>query len=156
MISKALKLTTLATVSTAFECTRSHLENVATQYVGMMATGQHDLFENLAYTMQYVENNKTSTIINGTPAFGMTMDSNRSMLDTTQCKTFTEIIVTDPKHPYVIHTQMTLDDEGNVVLIDSLVTDKGDCTSMLSTQPARWSLIHLQRGLQRDRLQILE
>ncbi|KAH5041126.1 hypothetical protein HBI40_023160 [Parastagonospora nodorum] len=126
MISKALKLITLATVSTAFECTRSHLENVATQYVGMMATGQHDLFENLAYTMQYVENNKTSTIINGTPAFGMTIDSNRSMLDTTQCKTFTEIIVTDPKHPYVIHTQMTLDDEGNVVLIDSLVTDKGD------------------------------
>ncbi|KAH5093826.1 hypothetical protein HBI73_126570 [Parastagonospora nodorum] len=126
MISKALKLITLATVSRAFECTRSHLENVATQYVGMMATGQHDLFENLAYTMQYVENNKTSTIINGTPAFGMTMDSNSSMLDTTQCKTFTEIIVTDPKHPYVIHTQMTLDDEGNVVLIDSLVTDKGD------------------------------
>lgn len=133
MASRALKLITLATVSTAFECTRSHLENVATQYIGMMATGQHDLFENLAYTMQYVENNKTSTILNGTPAFGMTMDSNRSMFDTVQCKTFTEIIVTDPKHPYVIHTQMTLDNEGNVVLIDSLVTDKGDCTSIFST-----------------------
>jgi hypothetical protein len=131
MASTLLKLVALAAASTAFECTRSHLQNVARQYTGMMATGQHDLFENLAYSMQYIENNKTSTILNGTPAFGMIMDSNRSMYDTTQCKTFTEIIVTDPKHPYVIHTQMTLDKEGNVVLIDSLVTDKGDCTSNL-------------------------
>jgi hypothetical protein len=121
-----LKLVSTAAVAMAFDCTRSHLQSVATQYVDLMATGQHDRFENLAYSMQYIENNKTSTILNGTPAFGMTMDANRSMYDTTQCKTFTEIIVTDSKHPYVIHTQMTLDNEGNVVLIDSLVTDKGD------------------------------
>jgi hypothetical protein len=102
------------------------LQSVATQYVDLMATGQHDRFENLAYSMKYIENNKTANILNGAPAFGMYMDSNRSMYDTTQCKTFTEIIVTDPLHPYIIHTQMTLDNEGDVVLIDSLVTDKGD------------------------------
>jgi hypothetical protein len=126
MGSLPFKLTSMAAVSMAYQCTRSHLQSIATQYVDLMATGQHDRFENMAYSMQYVENNKTANLLNGTPAFGMTMDSNRSMYDTTQCKTFTEIIVTDAKHPYVIHTQMTLDDEGNVNLIDSLVTDKGD------------------------------
>ena len=121
-----LTLATMTIAAMAFECTRPHLQSVATQYVDLMATGQHDRFEDLSYDMVYVENNKTANILNGTPAFGMVMDSNRSMYDTTQCKTFTEIIVTDPLHPYVIHTQMTLDKEGKVVLIDSLVTDKGD------------------------------
>lgn len=126
MATKALLLTGAASAVAAFSCTRSHLQNVATQYVGMMATGQHDLFENLSYSMIYIENNVTSSILNGTPAFGMAMAANRSMYDTTQCKSFTEIIVTDPLHPYVIHTQMSLDGEGNVDLIDSVVTDKGD------------------------------
>jgi hypothetical protein len=126
MASRILQLAAFAAASLAFECTRSHLQSVATQYVDLMATGQHDRFENLAYSMKYIENNKTANILNGAPAFGMYMDSNRSMYDTTQCKTFTEIIVTDPLHPYIIHTQMTLDNEGDVVLIDSLVTDKGD------------------------------
>jgi hypothetical protein len=128
MALRSLLLVVAASTATAFECTRSHLQSVATQYVGMMATGQHDRFENLSYDMIYVENNTTASILNGTPAFGMAMDSNHSMYDTTQCKTFTEIIVTDLLHPYVIHTQMSLDAEGNVNLIDSLVTDKGDWT----------------------------
>jgi hypothetical protein len=126
MTSRSLLLVVAMSTAAAFECTRSHLQSVATQYVGMMATGQHDRFENLSYDMVYVENNATASILNGTPAFGMVMDSNRSMYDTAQCKTFTEIIVTDPLHPYVIHTQMSLDAEGNVDLIDSVVTDKGD------------------------------
>jgi hypothetical protein len=126
MVSTVTWLAALASATMAFECTRPHLQSVASQYVDMMATGQHDRFENLAYKMVYVENNKTASILNSTPAFGMAIDTTRSMYDTTQCKTFTEIIVTDPKHPYVIHTQMTLDNEGNVILIDSLVTDKGD------------------------------
>lgn len=126
MGSFILTLATLAAYTTAFDCTREHLQDVANQYIGLMATGQHDKFENLAYNMVYVENNKTASILGGTPAFGMVMDSNRSIYDTTQCKTATEIIVTDPLHPYVIHTQMTLDKEGNVNLIDSLVSDQGD------------------------------
>lgn len=76
--------------------------------------------------MVYLENNKTSSIQSGQPAYPIVIASNRSSLDVTQCKTFTELIVTDSKHPYVIHTQMTLDSDGNVSLMDSLVTDKGD------------------------------
>ncbi|KAF1832348.1 hypothetical protein BDW02DRAFT_590532 [Decorospora gaudefroyi] len=119
-------LATLAASAMAFECTREYLQETADRYVDLMATGQHDRFENLAYDMKYMENNKTASILNGVPAFGMTIDAKRSILDTTQCKTMTEIIVTQPPHPYVIHTQMTLNADGNVNLIDSIVTDKGD------------------------------
>jgi hypothetical protein len=155
MASSILRLAAFATVSLAFECTRSHLQSVTNQYIGLMATGQHDRFENMAYSMKYIENNKTANILNGTPAFGMNIDSNRSMYDTTQCKTFTEIIVTDPLHPYVIHTQMTLDNEGDVILIDNLVTDKGDWAFNATgyqywSSQEKWEPIPENKRLSRD------
>ncbi|CAN9209531.1 unnamed protein product [Alternaria alternata] len=121
-----LALATMAPSAIAFECTREYLQSTADSYVDLMATGQHDRFENLAYSMEYFENNQTASILGGVPALGLAIDFHRSILDTTQCKTMTELIITDPTHPYVIHTQMTLDTEGNVNLIDSIVTDQGD------------------------------
>ncbi|KAF2846732.1 hypothetical protein T440DRAFT_222548 [Plenodomus tracheiphilus IPT5] len=121
-----LALASMATTTITFNCTRTYLSETMARYVDLIATGQHDRFENLAYNMIYLENNKTASILQGPSAYGLTIAANRSILDTTQCKTFTELIVTDPKHPYVIHTQMSLDDEGNVNLIDSLITDNGD------------------------------
>ncbi|KAI0160045.1 hypothetical protein GGR52DRAFT_175832 [Hypoxylon sp. FL1284] len=50
---------------------------------------------------------------------------NRSLLDTTACATYTEIVVTDASHPYVIGTQMRFAD-GKIANISSLVTDRGD------------------------------
>jgi len=119
-------LASMATSTMAFDCTREYLQSTADSYVDLMATGQHDRFENIAYTMKYFENNQTASLLNGVPASGLTIDAHRSIFDTTQCKTMTELIVTDTKHPYVIHTQMSLDPEGNVNLIDSIVTDAGD------------------------------
>ena len=121
-----LTLATMALSAMAFECTREYLQSTTDSYVDLMATGQHDRFENLAYSMEYFENNQTASILGGVPALGLAIDFHRSILDTTQCKTMTELIITDPTHPYVIHTQMTLDTEGNVNLIDSIVTDQGD------------------------------
>ncbi|KAH9869732.1 hypothetical protein IAQ61_006945 [Plenodomus lingam] len=115
---QVMALASMAASAMAFNCTRSYLADTAAAYVDLIATGQHDRFENLAYDM--------ASLLHGPSAYGLTLDANRSILDTTQCKTFTELIVTDLKHPYVIHTQMSLDDEGNVNLIDSLITDQGD------------------------------
>lgn len=123
---QVMALASMAASAMAFNCTRSYLADTAAAYVDLIATGQHDRFENLAYDMVYLENNQTASLLHGPSAYGLTLDANRSILDTTQCKTFTELIVTDLKHPYVIHTQMSLDDEGNVNLIDSLITDQGD------------------------------
>ena len=109
--SPFLSLAAMAvTASAAFECTRDYLQDTVDKYIDMQVTGQHDRFENLAYTMVYLENNKTSSILSGMPAYPIVVAANRSSLDTTQCKTFTELIVTDPTHPYVIHTQMSLDE----------------------------------------------
>ena len=48
-----------------------------------------------------------------------------SFHDPKRCKTFTQIIVTGGGHPYVIGTRLYLND-GKVIRVDSLVTDKGD------------------------------
>lgn len=124
--SHLLRLASMAATASAYNCTREWLQETVNRYVFMQATGQHGEFENLAYTMVYLENNKTSSILSGQPAYPLEIAANKSMLDVTACRTFTELIVTKEDHPTVIHTQMTLDDEGNVSLIDSLVTDKGD------------------------------
>ncbi|KAF2004136.1 hypothetical protein P154DRAFT_531819 [Amniculicola lignicola CBS 123094] len=127
MLSSTLAgLMSLAVTASAFTCTRQYLQEQVDKYVFMQETGQHGEFDTLSYKMVYLENNKTASILSDLPAWGLKVDAKKSILDTTLCKTFTELIITDPSHPYVIHTQMTLDEEGSVALIDSLVTDKGD------------------------------
>jgi hypothetical protein len=49
----------------------------------------------------------------------------RSIHDSTRCKTFTEVIVTEGDHQYVVGTRLYVDD-GKITRIDSLVTDAGD------------------------------
>ena len=48
-----------------------------------------------------------------------------SLHDSTRCKTFTELIVTEGGHPYVIGTRLYMH-AGKIIRVDSLVTDKGD------------------------------
>ncbi|KAF2679193.1 hypothetical protein K458DRAFT_315012 [Lentithecium fluviatile CBS 122367] len=116
----------VATAAAAFNCSRPYLQSTADKYIAMQTTGKREKFDNTAGNLVYLENNVTSSIESGVPGTPLVIAANRSSLDTTACRTFTELIVTDPKHPYVIHTQMTLDTVGNVALIDSLVSDKGD------------------------------
>ncbi|OCL05689.1 hypothetical protein AOQ84DRAFT_399423 [Glonium stellatum] len=112
--------------SASAACSRDLLQSTADKYIFMQSTGQHGDFENLSYNLSYLENNKTSSILSGMPAFPLQIAHNRSIYDTTTCATFTELIVTNSDHPYVIGTQMYLDIDGNVYKMDSLVTDKGD------------------------------
>ncbi|KAF2867503.1 hypothetical protein BDV95DRAFT_631208 [Massariosphaeria phaeospora] len=108
-----LSLASMATSASAVECTRDWLQQTVDSYIYMQSTGSHDEVENIAYTMVYLENNRTASILQDIPAWPLVTAANHSSLDTTNCRTFTELI-------------MSLDDEGNVSLIDSLVTDKGD------------------------------
>jgi len=48
-----------------------------------------------------------------------------SFHDDKRCKTFTEIIVTEGGHPYVIGTRLYMH-QGKIIRVDSLVTDQGD------------------------------
>ncbi|KAF2703737.1 hypothetical protein K504DRAFT_391684 [Pleomassaria siparia CBS 279.74] len=121
-----LSLASMATSTTAFECTRDWLQKTSNSYVSMQSSGQQGDFKNIASTLVYLENNVTVSVSTGLVTHPQKIAASRSLLDTTACKTFTELIITTPEHPYVVHTQMTLDGEGNVSLIDSLITDKGD------------------------------
>jgi hypothetical protein len=49
----------------------------------------------------------------------------RSFLDSSRCRTFTEVVVTEGAHPYVLGTRLYVDG-GKITRVDSLVTDKGD------------------------------
>jgi hypothetical protein len=49
----------------------------------------------------------------------------RSFLDATRCRTFSEVIVTEGSHQYVLGTRLYVDNK-KITRIDSLVTDKGD------------------------------
>ncbi|RDL38143.1 uncharacterized protein BP5553_05576 [Venustampulla echinocandica] len=60
----------------------------------------------------------------------MKIDHNRTILDTTACATYTELIITDSTKPYVIGTQIhhnsTADGILKVVLVDTIASGTGD------------------------------
>jgi hypothetical protein len=161
-------LTSATEFTSAFQCTREFLQETANKYVFMQWSGHHGDFDNLAYDMVYLENNKTASILNDVPAWPLNIAFNRSIVDSTSCRTFTELIVTGnfpwdnttAHHPYVIHTQMSLNDEGDVNLIDSIVTDKGDWAFNATgtyywNSIETWSEIPESKRLSRDALKTI-
>lgn len=79
----------------------------------------------LGSNISYAENDTPMDIKKGVLSQAVTVDFNRSLLDTTQCATFTEISAATNKHPYVIHTRMLFTGD-KITKIESAVTDAGD------------------------------
>lgn len=116
----------LVAVSTQAQsaCTRRVLQAAANSYVAAQSTGnitKMALAGNAKFYQNMIKIDKDKGLWN-TP---LKIDQARSFVDTTRCKTFTEIIVTNKKHPYVLGTRLTLS-AGKIIEINSLVTDKGD------------------------------
>jgi hypothetical protein len=112
----------VVTVSAA--CTREFLTNATNEYVTAQSVGTSGL-STLASNVTYTENEKPLAISKGVLAQPLKIDQNLSIHDTTLCRTFTQLIVTDPKHPYVIGTRMVFTDN-KATTIESIVTDAGD------------------------------
>ncbi len=106
------------------ECTRSMLQAAAASYVSAQETGDLSKMA-LAPKVKYIENMGEITKDKGLWNTALPIAFHRSIYDVGRCKTFTEIIVTEGGHPYVIGTRLTVTD-GKVAEIDSLVTDKDD------------------------------
>ncbi|KAK2800354.1 hypothetical protein FQN50_008170 [Emmonsiellopsis sp. PD_5] len=79
----------------------------------------------LADTIEHTKNFKPVDIATGVLATALKIDNSRSLLDTTSCATYTELIITDPSHPYVISAQMRFTDN-QITQIDRIITDEGD------------------------------
>ncbi|RWA13097.1 hypothetical protein EKO27_g2010 [Xylaria grammica] len=110
----------------AAACSRAALQEVAAAYVRAQADGKPTLLS-LATNTSYAENDKPLDIAKGVLSQPITIDFNRSIYDTTQCATFTELTAATSKHPYVIATRILLDDDASkITKIESVVTDSGD------------------------------
>ncbi|HWL28512.1 MAG TPA: hypothetical protein VNQ97_06345, partial [Burkholderiaceae bacterium] len=87
------------------ECSRTTLQKLADTYVQAQSTGKPAMLA-LAKGASYAENDQAMDIGKGVLAGPLTVDFTRSLHDTTQCATFTELVAATDPHPYVIHTRI--------------------------------------------------
>lgn len=114
----------LATRASA-ACTRETLKSITDQLTAAQTAGTPS-FEALASTVAYTENRKKVDIKTGILSKALKIEHSRAQHDTTQCAAFAEFIVTNAAAPYVIATQLRVDNSSRVSQIDSIVTSKGD------------------------------
>ncbi len=138
-------------------CDRAMLEGLTDTYVQAQSTGNPGLVP-LAEGSYYGENHLPATIAEGVMSEALPIDFTRSFHDTTQCATFTEITSASHSHPYVIHTRMEVNEEGQVTVMESVVTDEDDWVfgaegHLAVTQAEDWSEIPED---QRDRRGVIQ
>jgi hypothetical protein len=105
-------------------CTRESLHAAVDSYVVAQRAGDARKMA-FAEKVKYLENMSDVAPDKGLWNTALPIAYTSSILDSKRCKTFTEIIVTEGGHPYVIGTRLYVDN-GKITRIDSLVTDKGD------------------------------
>lgn len=105
-------------------CTRADLQAAVDAYIAAQSAGDAAKMS-LAEEAKFLENMKTIEQDQGLWNTALPIAFSRSFLDPARCKTFTEVVVTEGGHKYVVGTRLTVAD-GAITEIDSLVTDKGD------------------------------
>jgi hypothetical protein len=129
--SNTIKYCSIALAGMAFSadasaaCSRESLQGLTDTYVEAQTTGNAALLP-LAATAYYGENDQPMDIAEGMLSQAISADFTRSFFDTTLCATFTEFVAATHEHPYVIHTRMEVNDEDEVTIMESVVTDEGD------------------------------
>jgi hypothetical protein len=105
-------------------CTRDSLKAAVDTYLAAQQSGDAKKMT-FAAKARYLENMSDVEPAKGLWNTALPIAFTRSFYDSKRCKTFSEVIVTEGGHPYVIGTRLYVD-EGRITRIDSLVTDKGD------------------------------
>ena len=108
----------------AEEFTRGGLQAAVDSYLAAARSGDISKIP-LAQNAKYIENVKDTKLGEGIWKTPLKIDFHRSLLDVNTGETFTEVIVTDKTHPYVIGTRLKVRG-GKIQEIVSLVTDEGD------------------------------
>ena len=113
---------------TAAECARQMLQEMTERYIASQSSGQLGWLEKVfTDNATYRENGKVMDITKGILAQPLQIDHSRSILDDQNCATYTELIITNAKNPYVIGTQIRHNGTGalgyvRVALVDSVVS----------------------------------
>lgn len=127
-------------------CTRAELKAATAAYVEAQRRGNIGQLP-LAGNTHFLENMSTVERGAGLWNTALPIANALSFHDDKRCKTFTEIIVTEGAHQYVIGTRLYMH-EGRITRLDSLVTDKGDwlfnANAFLKyTKQESWAPIHM-------------
>jgi len=124
LVSMAVLLSSTALLHAEAECTRSTLQAAVASYIAAQEAG--DLSKmSLAAEVTYIEDMSETTKDKGLWNTPLPIALHRSIYDVGRCKTFSEVIITEGGHPYVLGTRLKVED-GRVSEIDSLVTDAHD------------------------------
>ncbi len=124
MISAGLLSVCAAHAQAQAVCTRAELQAATESYVAAQAAGEAAKMA-FAQNVEYLENMIVIGPDKGLWNTPLPIALSRSIHDSTRCKTFTEVIVTEGDHQYVIGTRLYVDG-GTITRVDSLVTDAGD------------------------------
>jgi hypothetical protein len=105
-------------------CTRQSLQSAVDSYLAAQKAGDRTKMA-FADKVKYLENMSEVAADKGTWNAALPIAFSRSFLDEDRCRTFSEVIVTEGGHQYVIGTRLSVDN-GKITGLDSLVSDKGD------------------------------
>jgi hypothetical protein len=130
-------------------CDRAGLQAVADAYVAAQETANPFKMK-MGLWVVYNEQMELGTMSTGVLSKPLKVAFHRNLLDTTACKTFSEVVVTDPANPYVIGAVVSvggLGGPGDVGTIDVVYTDKvngwlfSPANTMKYSQAENWSEI---------------
>ncbi|KAI0456715.1 hypothetical protein F5B21DRAFT_122737 [Xylaria acuta] len=125
LVSLATLAVSLFSATGAAQCDRATLVAATDKLIAAQTAGKVDALGALA-GVGYLEQFKTADITKGILTTPLKLDFNRSLHDTVQCATYTEMVAATGSHPYVVGTQMHLTPDGKITNLSSLVTDQGD------------------------------
>ncbi len=104
-------------------CTRESLKAAVDLYIAAQTKGDPAGLP-LATGLGYVENFKAVNINEGLIKTPMKIDHQRTLLDTSTCQTFTEVIVSDKANPYALGTRLRVN-HGLIAEIEMMWTTTG-------------------------------
>src|SRR5215471_14409132 len=136
-------------------CSREGLQRAVDLYVAAQTKGDTSGMP-LAMGLGYMENAAPANIANGLIKTAMKIDHERSLLDTSTCQTFTEVIVTDKEHPYVLGTRLRVNHD-KIAEIEILWTTTGYWlfnadTYLQYSSTEKWDTIPVDKRDTRDTL----
>src|SRR3989442_3265993 len=125
-------------------CTRSDLQSAVDAYLAAQRSGNPASLS-WAASAKYIENTTETQFDKGILKSPLKIDFSRSLLDTEICETFTEVIVMDKSHPYVLGVRIKIANR-KISELETLVTDADDwlfnADNYLKYSPAEdWGLI---------------
>ena len=124
LLGSALACGVILSAAPAFAqgvCDRADLQASTESYLAAQAMGDTSPMK-LGSWMDYMENLDESTLSTGLISKPEKIDFHRSIYDTQSCSSFTEMVVTDPAHPYVLGALVSARG-GTIGSIDVMVTD---------------------------------